>query len=133
MATQADRLNLRGVEKGRNVCIGVPMRVVQIQGTNAVCARGDAFQTIDLSLIEGAEEGGYVLVFMDRAIEVISAEEAGRIDQALQAVALAQSGQLSANDADAAQTIDHLFADLIEQGPQLPPHLQQKRTTEEQH
>jgi len=58
------------------MCLGVPFRIVRIEGTKA---RGVAFgleKEIDLRLLEEAMVGDYVLVHAGFAIQKIDPEEA---------------------------------------------------------
>jgi len=58
------------------MCLGVPFRIVAIEGTKA---RGEAFgltKEIDLRLLEQVEIGDYVLVHAGFAIQKIEPEEA---------------------------------------------------------
>ncbi|GJM03012.1 MAG: hydrogenase expression/formation protein HupF [Rhodomicrobium sp.] len=101
------------------MCMGIPMLVVDATEGSAVCKRGDENVTVDMSLVGDQPTGTWVLTFLGAAREVISAEQAQDIQNALEAVSLAVTG---ANDGD----IDLLFADLVGREPQLPPHLRPK-------
>jgi hydrogenase expression/formation protein HypC len=100
------------------MCIGLPMRVVECLPGRAVCegagANGRERRTIDMALVGEQEPGTWVLVFLDAAREVVSAEQAELIVGALDALGLAMQG-----DAD----LDHLFPDLAGREPELPDHL----------
>ena len=58
--------------------------------------------------------GAWVLVFLDAARDVITAEQAQKTADALRAITLVMEGETS---------VDHLFADLVGREPELPPHL----------
>jgi hypothetical protein len=58
--------------------------------------------------------GAWVLVFLDAARDVMTAEQAQKTADALRAVALVMQGETS---------VDHLFADLVGREPELPAHL----------
>lgn len=96
------------------MCIGVPMRIVSVDGLRALCEREGERRHIDLSLVGPQPAGTWVLTFLDAAREVLSAQEAQRIDDALKALGAVMDGE---------QNIDHLFADLVDREPQLPEHL----------
>jgi hydrogenase expression/formation protein HypC len=66
-------------------------------------------------LVEEQPVGSWLLVFLDTAREVISAEAAARIADALKAVSLTMMGETG---------VDHLFADLVSREPPLPDFLQ---------
>lgn len=96
------------------MCIGIPMKLMQMQDTTARCEyRGQQCQ-IDMMLVGEQPVGTWVLVFLDTAREVLSAERAQQISDALEAMRLAMQGKTD---------IDHLFADLINAEPQLPEFL----------
>lgn len=106
------------------MCIAVPMEVIEAGPMTARCRRGKAEQLVDCGLTGALEPGSWVLVFQERAIRVISAEEAQETLAALAAASLAMTGEASEEDIRAG------FADLIDREPELPPHL---RTLAGQH
>ena len=100
------------------MCIGIPMQIVATQPGWSICeGRGERRQ-VDMILIGEQPMGAWLLVFQNTAREVLDRERAGRIDAALDAVAVALRGE----------TVDvaDYFADLVEREPQLPPHLRNK-------
>jgi hydrogenase expression/formation protein HypC len=96
------------------MCIGIPMQVIEPRSRFALCEGAGEAREIDMALVGEQAEGTWVLVFLDAAREVIGAEEAARITDALTALALIAEGRAD---------IDHLFADLIGREPELPEHL----------
>jgi len=60
--------------------------------------------------------GTWMLVHLGAARSVLSAEDADRVADALLAIEAVQRGE----------DIDHLFADLTDREPELPPHLRTK-------
>ncbi|WP_415901595.1 HypC/HybG/HupF family hydrogenase formation chaperone [Neptuniibacter sp. QD29_5] len=92
------------------------MRIVCCDGVSAECENGDQIERVDLSLLGQQPTGTWVLVFLGAAREVLSEQRAAEVRNALIAVQSIMQG-------DAAD-VDRLFSDLIEQPPQLPPHLQ---------
>lgn len=96
------------------MCIGIPMRIIAVDGTLATCApRAGATETLDLALIGPQEVGTWVLAHLGTARSVLTPEDADRVTDALLALEAVQRGE----------SVDHLFADLIDREPQLPPHL----------
>lgn len=96
------------------MCVGIPMQVVAVDGTQATCARRDGrAEILDLALIGPQEVGTWVLAHLGTARSVLTAEDADRVTDALLALEAVQRGE----------SVDHLFADLIDREPQLPPHL----------
>jgi hydrogenase assembly chaperone HypC/HupF len=96
------------------MCIGLPMQIVEPRGRHALCSYGGEAREIDLALVGEQPAGAWVLVFLDAAREVISAEQAAKTADALRALSLVMQGETS---------VDHLFADLVGREPELPPHL----------
>ncbi len=96
------------------MCIGLPMQVVEPRGRFAICRSGEDTRAVDMILVGEQPAGAWVLVFLDAAREVISADQAEKTANALQALALVMRGETS---------VDHLFADLVGREPELPPHL----------
>lgn len=97
------------------MCVGIPMQVLEPDGTFAWCDGRDGRQRIDLSLVGEQPAGTWLLTFMGAAREVMTAEAARRTDRALDALAGVLAGDASG--------IDAAFADLVGREPQLPPHL----------
>lgn len=101
------------------MCIGIPMQVLEVETFRALCSDGaQAPQWVDIRLLDQPQPGEWLLVSLGAARELISAVRAAQIRQALTALAAINQGEASTVD------MDHLFADLLEQTPQLPPHLQ---------
>ncbi len=99
------------------MCLGIPMQVVSVLSEHVAHCQGMGQQkNIDMNLVGEQPVGTWVLTFLDAAREVISEDEAKHISDALRAVDLAMNSDGAG--------IDNLFADIIERGPQLPPHLQ---------
>lgn len=99
------------------MCIGIPMQVQSLAGNSAFCQRrGGAgpVEPIDIRLLEGVQPGDWLLTFLGAARSTLTEVEAAQVDDALEALSLALDGG----------SVDHLFADLIDREPQLPPHLQ---------
>lgn len=96
------------------MCIGIPMEVLEAGVEFARCRRRDGREDpIDMRLVGPQPVGQWVLTFMGAARSLLDADEAARVDDALVALEAALRGD----------SIDHLFADLIDREPQLPPHL----------
>ncbi len=96
------------------MCLGVPMQILSVDGIAARASDGTEEALIDLSLTGPVEPGTWVLTFLGAAREVIDADEAAKITDALQGLRAIMNG----ND------LGDAFADLEETGPRLPPHLQ---------
>lgn len=99
------------------MCLGLPMRIEEVDGTFALCSAEGRVTRVDLALVPEAVRGDHVLVFQDTARRLLDAEEARLISEALSGVAAIMSGA-----ADAA-LVERAFADLVDRAPTLPPHL----------
>jgi hydrogenase expression/formation protein HypC len=97
------------------MCIGIPMRVLQVEGDYALCEGMGERRRVDTLLLGPQAVGAWLLVFLDSAREVLSPESAEKITAALQAVNLAMQGE---------GDIGHLFPDLADREPVLPDFLQ---------
>ncbi len=96
------------------MCIGIPMQVLESRGESALCAYRGQTTLIDMMLVGEQEPGTWLLVFLNTAREVLSAERAGQIGDALEAMRLAMQGHTN---------FDHLFADLVDREPEVPEFL----------
>lgn len=96
------------------MCIGLPMQVTDVGSGFAWCEGMGERRKVSTVLVEEQPVGSWLLVFLDTAREVITAEEAMRIADALKAVSLTMTGETG---------VDHLFADLVGREPQLPDFL----------
>lgn len=100
------------------MCIGVPMRVVEVSQGWAFCEADGQCQEIDMALVGDQAVGTWVLTFLGAAREVLTAEQAEQISDALSALTLAMNG--GSTDA-----IDSLFPDLANREPELPAFLRE--------
>jgi hydrogenase expression/formation protein HypC len=96
------------------MCIGIPMQVISHESGYALCEGMGEQRRVDTLLVGDQPVGSWLLIFLNSAREVLTESQAVRIRDALQAVNLAMQGE---------ENIAHLFADLLDQEPQLPPHL----------
>lgn len=99
------------------MCIGIPMKIVSCDGTNALAREGEHTQAVDLSLTGPQEPGTWVLTFLGAAREVLEPAEAEKILAAVNGLRRVMSGG----------DLGDAFADLDNREPQLPPHLQAAR------
>ncbi|MDU8929647.1 HypC/HybG/HupF family hydrogenase formation chaperone [Alisedimentitalea sp. MJ-SS2] len=88
------------------MCMGLPMQVAESGAGYALCNYQGGVRRIDTMLVGDQPPGTWLLVFIDAAREVIDAQEAQKITDALSALDAVMAG----GPAD----IDHLFADIIE-------------------
>ena len=96
------------------MCVAIPRRIIESHGFTAMAEGRDGIHRIDMSLVGEQPVGSWVLCFLDAAREVVSAERAKQVADALEALERVASGGTS---------FDDLFADLINREPELPPHL----------
>jgi hydrogenase expression/formation protein HypC len=99
------------------MCVGVPARVLRVDGLRADCASRDGPCTVDLSLTGVLVPGTWVLTFFGTAREVIDEARAHDIQAALDALDAIARGETA---------IDAYFADLADREPVLPDHLREK-------
>jgi len=69
---------------------------------------------VDTALVGRQPEGAWLLVFMGTAREVLDADSAAMMNDALQALSMVMAGETE---------VDHLFPDLVGREPPLPEHL----------
>ena len=98
----------------RPICVGLPLRIIAIDGIAARAEAEGHLEVIDLSLTPEARPGDWVLTHLGAAREVISVEEATKISAALAGLRAVMAGQ----------GLGDAFADLDAKGPELPAHLQ---------
>ena len=96
------------------MCIGIPMQVVSVAEGVGWCEGRGQRARLDFLLVGEQAPGAWVLAFQGSAVRPLGADEAARINAALDALEAALAG---ANDFDA------FFSDLAEREPQLPDHL----------
>jgi hydrogenase expression/formation protein HypC len=99
------------------MCLGLPMQVIDSQPGRAICRGMGEQWEVDTLLVGDQPPGSWLLVFLDSARELISAERALQITEALTALELVLQGETA---------VGHHFADLIDREPKLPAHLQAK-------
>ena len=58
------------------MCLGIPMKVVEMEGSEAVAEAGGIRKKIRLDLLEGIVLGDYVLIHTGYAIEKLHPDEA---------------------------------------------------------
>lgn len=96
------------------MCIGVPMRVVEVFEGQALCeVDGELRRVSTLILGEPVGPGDHVLVHAETAVSKLTAEDARLVGDALRAVLAATEGR----------PFEHLIEDLIDREPELPAHL----------
>lgn len=98
------------------MCIGIPMQVVEGALGMAVCTGRGKTERINLMMVGDQPAGVWILAFNSKALRVLEATEAAEINLALDALEQVMAGDASG--------VDAVFADLIGDAPQLPPHLQ---------
>ncbi|MBN1885577.1 MAG: HypC/HybG/HupF family hydrogenase formation chaperone [Candidatus Krumholzibacteriota bacterium] len=58
------------------MCLGIPMRIVEAEGPEAVVESGGVRKNVRLDLVDGLRVGDYVLVHTGYAIERVDEKEA---------------------------------------------------------
>ena len=98
------------------MCIGFPMTVVEDLGSQALCERHGARERISMLLVGPQRAGTKILAHLGAAVRVLDDLEAQQIDDALSALEAALRGE----------SVDHLFADLVDREPELPEFLRKQ-------
>ena len=93
------------------MCIGIPMQVVETRDGFAICEGMGERREINTQLVGDQAAGTWLLTFLDSAREVVSAEDAALVTDALIAVNRVMQGDTN---------IDHLFDDIINAERQRP-------------
>jgi hydrogenase expression/formation protein HypC len=96
------------------MCIGVPLQVVQIEGSFAWCEAGDERERLDMRLVGEQPVGSWVLAFHGAARQLMTALEAAQAHAGRRALAAVLGGE---------GEVDEFFADLVGREPELPAHL----------
>ena len=96
------------------MCIGLPLRVIEPDGSFAWCEADGERERLDMMLVGEQEVGTWVLGFHGAARQVLSAEEAARSRAGRLALAAVLAGDAR---------VDRFFADLVGREPELPAHL----------
>jgi len=65
------------------MCIGVPVQIVEMQDLMAVCKGRNGEEVVNMMLIGPQPEGTWILNFLGSGREVLSADEAEKINSAL--------------------------------------------------
>lgn len=95
------------------MCLGLPMTVVDSDDFSALCEWHGETRRVSTLLVGRQAPGARLLVHLDSAIRVLDDAEAEAIGLALDGLAAAEEGR----------PFEHLFADLMDREPELPPHL----------
>jgi hydrogenase expression/formation protein HypC len=106
------------------MCLAIPMEVLRMEGSFAWCRpRGGVETRVDTLLTGPLEPGQWILSVLGAAREVVAAEDAAKICDALEVLDAVMTG--------GPVDIDAAFPDLVGREPQLPPHLQAQLEGEE--
>ncbi len=96
------------------MCLGIPMRVLAVDGQRATCAGRGLQMEVDTLLVGAVAPGQWLLTFLGAARGLLDESEAEKINGALDALEAMQSGE---------SDLDRFFADLVNREPQLPEFL----------
>lgn len=96
------------------MCLGIPVQVIESGEHFARClGQGGQEVRVDLALVGPQAPSTWLMTFLDAAREVISADHARMVNDALAALQAAERGETN---------FDAFFADL-DREPQLPEFL----------
>jgi hydrogenase expression/formation protein HypC len=87
------------------MCIGIPMQIIEQREFSALCRGRTGVQEINTLMTGPQPEGTWVLNFLGSARDVISAEDARRINDALDAMEALMRGEKAID-------VDRYFPDL---------------------
>lgn len=105
------------------MCLAIPLQVIRMEGSTALCQGRNGVERIDTLITGKLEPGQWILSFLGAAREVIDAERAAQVEDALTALESILHGNGSI------EALIHAgFADLIEREPQLPEFLRPNLT-----
>jgi len=76
------------------MCIGIPMRVLESGMATALCEGRGERHRLNMMMVGEVPAGSWVLAFVGSAREVLSEEEAARINRALDGLEAALRGDL---------------------------------------
>ena len=74
------------------MCIGIPMRVLESDGATALCEGRGERQRLNMLMVGNPPEGSWVLSFLGFAREILTEEDAVRINAALDGLEAAVQG-----------------------------------------
>lgn len=101
------------------MCLGIPMLVLEVHETYALCEGRNGRQAINTMLVERVEAGQWLMTFLDAGREVIDAERADLVNAALDGLqAVSDGGEVD---------LDVYFADLVNREPTLPEFLRKDK------
>lgn len=100
------------------MCLALPMRVIRMNGTSALCESRSGQKWVDTQLTGPLEGGQWILCFLGTARELIDARRAAQIDEALSALQSILEGQ-----GNVQEIVNGHFSDLVDVEPQLPEFL----------
>jgi hydrogenase assembly chaperone HypC/HupF len=95
------------------------MEVVSADGNVAICRGRQGVVRVDATLVAPVAPGEWLLTWLGSARSKLDADEAGRIDQALDALDAIGRGEVD---------VAKYFPDLVDREPQLPEHLRSERS-----
>ncbi len=107
---------------GIEMCLGIPVRVLRMEGTHALCEGRDGEIRVDTLLVGDVDAGSWLLTYLGAAREVINETRARQINRALDGLQAVLGGSAD---------FDGFFEDLAGREPQLPPHLQAQLNKED--
>ena len=97
------------------MCLGIPMQVLEVHETTALCEGRNGRQLINTMLVGKVQAGQWLLTFLDAGREIIDAEQAALVNDALDGLqVVADGGEMD---------MDRFFGDLVNREPQLPEFL----------
>jgi len=87
------------------MCIGVPVQIIEMRDLMAVCRGRNGDELVNMMLIGPQPEGTWILNFLGSGREVLSADEAEKINSALDGLTAIMNG-------NEAIDVDKYFPDI---------------------
>jgi hydrogenase expression/formation protein HypC len=81
------------------MCIGIPMQVIAVEPGHAVCAGRSETRRVRTALVGHVAQHDWLLVFLDNAQEVITADRAHEITATLDLIQASLAGEALQNAA----------------------------------
>ncbi len=96
------------------MCVGTPMRIINRDGSYAICDGQGRQERISLALVGEPPPGTWILAYQGTAVRTMTEADAAATSAALAALEAVLAGEAN---------VDAYFSDLVDREPTLPPHL----------
>jgi len=87
------------------MCVGVPVQIIEMRDLTALCRGRNGDEVVNMMLLGNLPEGTWILNFLGSGREVLSADEAEKINSALDGLTAIMNGDENVD-------IDKYFPDI---------------------